>query len=105
MKKILSKILLLPFLQLFICLNIVFASEAKLPQITLGKENANIVIKEYFSLTCTHCASFHINTFPKLKKKLIDTGKVKFEFIFIFNLVHVEFYIWNNRLDNIYLFK
>jgi protein-disulfide isomerase len=34
---------------------------------------------ELFSMTCSHCASFHNNTFPDVKKRLIDTGVVKFE--------------------------
>ena len=32
---------------------------------------------EYASLTCSHCASFHNDTLPQLKKDYIDTGKVK----------------------------
>ena len=47
----------------------------------LGSENAPIKIKEFFSLTCGHCANFHLNTLPLLKKKYIDSGKVQLEFI------------------------
>ena len=47
----------------------------------LGSENAPIKIKEFFSLTCGHCANFHAKTLPQLKKKYIDTGKVQLEFI------------------------
>ena len=47
----------------------------------LGSENAPIKIKEFFSLTCGHCANFHLNTLPLLKKKYIDAGKVQLEFI------------------------
>ena len=47
----------------------------------LGSENAPIKIKEFFSLTCGHCANFHLKTLPQLKKKYIDTGKVQLEFI------------------------
>ena len=78
--KILNKLLLI-LAQLFIGLNLAFANDAKLPPIFVGEKNAPIVVKEYFSLTCSHCSSFHENTFPKFKKELIDTGKVKFEFI------------------------
>ena len=81
MKNKLLKKFLLFFFQLFIGLNIAFANDTKLPEIFIGEKNAPIVIKEYFSLTCSHCASFHKNTYPKVKKELIDTGKVKFEFI------------------------
>lgn len=45
---------------------------------SLGSEDAPIKIEEFASLTCSHCARFHINTFAELKEKYIDTGKVKF---------------------------
>jgi protein-disulfide isomerase len=47
----------------------------------MGSKNAPIKIKEYFSLTCGHCANFHVKTLPQLKKRYIDTGKVQLEFI------------------------
>jgi protein-disulfide isomerase len=47
----------------------------------MGPENAPIKIKEYFSLTCGHCANFHAKTLPQLKERYIDTGKVQLEFI------------------------
>ncbi len=47
---------------------------------TLGNINAPITIIEYSSLTCPHCASFHKDTLPELKKKYIDNGKVKLIF-------------------------
>ena len=46
---------------------------------TLGSPDAQLVIAEYFSMTCGHCGSFHTQTFPKVKSELIDTGKVRFE--------------------------
>lgn len=46
----------------------------------IGKDDAPVTIVEYASFTCGHCASFHIKTFPKLKEKYIDTGKVKLIF-------------------------
>ena len=45
----------------------------------LGKADAPIKVIELFSMTCSHCASFHNNTFPDVKKRLIDTGMVHFE--------------------------
>ncbi|MBT5799832.1 MAG: thioredoxin domain-containing protein [Alphaproteobacteria bacterium] len=45
----------------------------------LGEPDAPIHIVEYFSMTCGHCGDFHNNTFPNVKSKMIDTGKVKFE--------------------------
>src|ERR1700730_5997622 len=54
--------------------------EAKGPldDIPLGSENAPVTIIEYASMTCPHCAAFSVQTFPKLKEKYIDTGKVKY---------------------------
>jgi len=43
----------------------------------LGKPDAPITIIEYASLTCPHCAHFANDVLPELKKKWIDTGKVK----------------------------
>ncbi len=50
------------------------------PQYVLGDKNAPVTIYEFSSLGCSHCASFHLNTLPKLKKDYIDTGKVKLIF-------------------------
>ena len=47
---------------------------------TLGHPDAKIVVEEWFSLTCTHCADFAGTTFPELRKKLIDTGKIRWVF-------------------------
>ena len=46
----------------------------------LGRSTAPIVMIEYYSLDCPHCAAFHAETFPKLKNEFIDTGKVRFVF-------------------------
>lgn len=46
----------------------------------LGSEDAAVTIIEYASMTCPHCAHFHEATFPGLKEKYIDTGKVRFIF-------------------------
>ena len=43
----------------------------------LGNPKAPVTIIEYASLTCSHCAHFHTQILPELKKKWIDTGKVK----------------------------
>jgi protein-disulfide isomerase len=39
-----------------------------------------VTIIEYASMTCPHCANFHTTTYPELKKRYIDTGKVRFIF-------------------------
>ena len=43
----------------------------------LGDPKAPITLLEYASFTCPHCAHFHTQILPELKKKWIDTGKVK----------------------------
>ena len=50
----------------------------ELPELALGPADAKVVVVEYASMTCGHCANFHNKTFPDLKKKYIDTGKVRF---------------------------
>ena len=45
-----------------------------------GAANAPVTIIEYASMTCPHCSHFHETTYPELKKKYIDTGKVRFIF-------------------------
>jgi protein-disulfide isomerase len=49
-----------------------------LPDQVEGKADAPVTIVEYASMTCTHCASFHVNTYPTMKSKYIDTGKVRY---------------------------
>jgi protein-disulfide isomerase len=44
----------------------------------LGSPNAPITVIEYASLTCPHCAHFQKDVFPRVKKELIDTGKIRF---------------------------
>jgi len=59
-------------------------AQTKLPDagplgdVWLGSADAKVTIVEYASLTCSHCATFHSATWPELKKKYIDTGKVRF---------------------------
>ena len=56
----------------------VFAEKVK--RISEGKEDAKIIIITYESLTCGHCADFHKDVYPELKKDFIDTGLVRIEF-------------------------
>ena len=46
----------------------------------IGAEDAAVTIIEYASMTCPHCANFHLGTFKELKAKYIDTGKVRIIF-------------------------
>jgi protein-disulfide isomerase len=53
---------------------------AETKRIISGNENAKITIIAYESLTCSHCADFHKDVYPQLKKEYIDTGLAKIEF-------------------------
>ena len=46
--------------------------------LALGNPKARIVVDEYASLSCTHCAHFNNEVFPAFKAKYIDTGKVRY---------------------------
>jgi protein-disulfide isomerase len=54
------------------------AQAGPLGEQALGAENAPVTIIEYASMTCGHCADFHNKTYPTLKSKYIDTGKVRY---------------------------
>ena len=49
--------------------------------VVLGSDKAIVKIKVFSSLTCPHCANFHIKVVPKIKREYIDTGKVQLIFI------------------------
>ena len=51
-----------------------------LKRIIEGNKNAKITIIAFESLTCSHCANFHKDVYPELKKEYLDTGLVKIEF-------------------------
>ena len=53
---------------------------ADINRIIAGNKNAKITIIAYESLTCSHCADFHRDIYPQLKKDYIDTGLAKIEF-------------------------
>ena len=55
------------------------SSEIQSKVLKIGSTNSKITIKVFSSLTCPHCANFHINIFKKLRKDYIDKGIVKFE--------------------------
>ena len=68
------------FLFLFLFLGSLNNVSAEPVRIVSGDEKAKITIIAYESLTCSHCASFHKDIYPQLKKEYIDTGMVKIEF-------------------------
>jgi len=53
---------------------------AEINRIISGNKDAKITIIAYESLTCSHCADFHRDVYPQLKKDYIDTGLAKIEF-------------------------
>jgi protein-disulfide isomerase len=76
MKKIIAVFLLILFQS-----SIVSADSSKdINRIIIGNKDAKISIIAYESLTCSHCANFHINVLPDLKKDFIDKGLAKIEF-------------------------
>lgn len=51
-----------------------------LPEMSMGNDKASVTVIEYASMTCPHCAHFQEVTFPELKKRYIDTGKIRYIF-------------------------
>ena len=68
------------FLLILIFFNINICAIAEANRIISGQVNAKITIIAYESLTCSHCADFHKNIYPQLKKDYLDTGIAKIEF-------------------------
>ena len=55
-------------------------SAEEIKRISVGNKDAQITIIAFESLTCSHCANFHKDVFPELKKEYLDTGLAKIEF-------------------------
>ncbi|MDC3104245.1 DsbA family protein [Candidatus Pelagibacter bacterium] len=63
-----------------IILSVLFVFPVKAKNILqIGVSNAKVTVKVFSSLTCPHCANFHLNIFENLKKDFIDKNLVKFE--------------------------
>ena len=56
------------------------ANAQEIKRIIVGNIDAKITIIAYESLTCSHCASFHKNVYPRLKEEFLDKGLAKIEF-------------------------
>ncbi len=56
------------------------AKEPLVKDMAIGKADAPVLMVEYASATCPHCADFHIHEWPLIKKEYVDTGKVRFVF-------------------------
>ena len=87
MNKLFNKELLIYFLFILLfLLSFSLASSSKTAltltddDFIIGIDSAPVTIIEYASLSCSHCAEFHINTLPELIKEYVDKGKVKIEF-------------------------
>ncbi len=50
----------------------------EVPDMVLGNPESKVVLTEYASYTCPHCANFHTAVFKDLKRDYIDTDKIKF---------------------------
>ena len=68
------------FLILVLFFGSINISNAEVNRIVAGNKDAKITIIAYESLTCSHCADFHKEIYPLLKKDFIDTGLAKIEF-------------------------
>ncbi|EHH69404.1 thioredoxin domain-containing protein [Gluconobacter morbifer] len=55
-------------------------TDARMGPRIIGNPKAPVLVQEWFSLTCTHCAHFATEEFPKVKEQLIDTGKIRYQF-------------------------
>ena len=60
--------------------NLFAEDNQSIKRISVGEKDAKITIIAYESLTCGHCADFHKNVYPNLKKDFIEKGLVRIEF-------------------------
>ena len=54
------------------------SGDPRMGERSLGSADAKVQVIEWFSLTCTHCAAFQKESFPQVRAKLIDTGRVRY---------------------------
>ena len=52
--------------------------DPRLNERSAGPADAPMVVQEFFSLTCGHCAAFHTGTWPQVKAELVETGRIRF---------------------------
>ena len=65
--------------KIFLILFTFFSFHAESKILSIGNSDAKVTVKVFSSLTCPHCADFHISIYENLKKDFIDRGLVKFE--------------------------
>jgi len=70
------------FIYFFICVK-AYTDNTEIQNdfVVLGVDNAPVKIKIFSSLTCPHCANFHIKIVPEINKKYVESGKVQLIFI------------------------
>ena len=73
MKKIL-------IISIFFFFSVLGTQADEIKRILVGNKSAKISIIAFESLTCSHCANFHKDVYPLLKKEYLDTGLAKIEF-------------------------
>ena len=71
-----KKIFIISILIIFNCLN----SYSDIKPLISGNKDSKVKLMVFESLTCSHCANFHINIYPKLKEDFIDKGLLSVEF-------------------------
>lgn len=52
-------------------------ADPRLAERSTGRPDAPVTVLEYFSLTCGHCAAFHRDTWPRVKRELVETGRMR----------------------------
>ena len=72
---------IIKFLILFLFINFskyghIYANTEE--EVFLGNKDAKVIVIEYASMTCVHCANFHKTVYPKIKENFIDTNKIKY---------------------------
>jgi protein-disulfide isomerase len=55
-------------------------ADPRIPPRSVGSATAKNVVEEWFSFTCPHCAAFARETYPDIRAKLVDTGRVRYVF-------------------------
>ena len=65
--------------KIFLILFTFFSLNAESKILSIGNSDAKVTVKVFSSLTCPHCADFHISIYENLKRDFIDKGLVKFE--------------------------
>ncbi|WP_027284885.1 DsbA family protein [Rubritepida flocculans] len=53
------------------------AQDGRLGPRGVGQASAPVVVTEFFSLTCGHCANFHNNVWPRVRRELVETGRIR----------------------------